>query len=95
MICERHPVLPWDLADLLEQVHQTMVSIKTKNSKAALLHNVTDLKPILDNKTRWSGKYSMVDPYCQIYEEIVQVSQEDNAIKISEVASICLQRSMW
>ena len=82
-------------AELLEQVHQTMVSIKTKNSNAALLRNVTDLKPVLDNKTRWSGKYSMVDRYCQIYEEIVQASQEDNAsIEISEAASIAKARKV-
>ena len=78
-----------DTATLLQHVHKTMSSIKTKNSNAALLRNVTELKPVLDNKTRWSGKFYMVERYCRIYEDIIKASHHDHSsIDITELAPI-------
>ena len=80
---------------LLDHIHKTMTSIKTKNTNAALLRNITELRPVLDNKTRWSGKFSMVDRYCRIYDDILKASQEENAsIDISRVASFTKARKV-
>ena len=54
------------------------------------------MRPALDNKTRWSGKCTMVDRHCHICvhhchicDDIVKASQEENStVKIGAVASI-------
>lgn len=48
-----------ELSALIEKTHTLMTSAKRKLKNAALLRNETDLKPVLHNKTRWSGKYHM------------------------------------
>ena len=42
---------------LIEKVHETMTSIKSELTNAALLRQVTDLKAILNNDTHWSGTH--------------------------------------
>ena len=72
-----------------------MTSIKSKNSNAAILRNLTDLRPVLDNKTRWSGKFFMVQRYCRIYDEIVAASlEDDSSINISSIASFSRARKL-
>ena len=44
---------------VIDQVHETMKSVKAKLKDAALLRRFTDLKPSLPNATRWSGKKEM------------------------------------
>ena len=77
-----------EAATLVQEIHATMNSIKSKNLNAAILRNLTDLRPVLDNKTRWLGKFHMVQRYCRIYDEIVAASLEDeSSINISSIAS--------
>lgn len=44
-----------DLSNILDQVHETMISAKQLKS-AAVLRKLTEYKPILHNRTRWSSK---------------------------------------
>ena len=41
---------------VIDQVHETMLSIKSKLTNAALLRNITDFKPVTHNEALWSGK---------------------------------------
>ena len=53
-----------------------------------MLRNVTDLGPVTHNETRWTSKFSMIKRINQIRDEIIQVSQEENAnirVNTSEV----------
>jgi hypothetical protein len=68
-----------NLTALLDAVHTTMSSIKRRNKNAALLRNITDLGPVLPNKTRWSGKYKMVARYCRSYQDITEAANQDIA----------------
>ena len=69
------------LSKLIDQVHETMLSIKTKLTNAALLRNITDLKPIIHNETRWSGKFDMCARCVRLFNSIESAStEEENTI---------------
>jgi hypothetical protein len=55
-----------DLSNVKETTHEIMRAAKKKLRNAALLQNMTNLKPVMHNKTRWSGKYSMLKRFAQI-----------------------------
>lgn len=46
-----------DLEKTLDSIHQTMLQCKQRLRNAALLRNIVELRPIIHNKTRWSGKF--------------------------------------
>ncbi len=61
-----------DLGNTISSVHDTMRSAKTlKNT--AVLRNITDLKPIMHNRTRWSGKLYMLRRFLNIREELLEI----------------------
>ena len=62
------------LQHTIDDVHATMLSAKSKLKNAALLQNETDLKPVIHNKTRWSGKFKMLKQWIVIRNELIQVS---------------------
>lgn len=39
----------------------------------ALLRNITDLRPILNNETRWFGKLSMLERFLKIRDELLRI----------------------
>jgi len=45
-----------------------------------MLRNLTDLSPVLFNKTRWSGKYAIINRFVQIREELIEVADTDGAV---------------
>ena len=57
----------------LDTVHDTMFAAKSKLRNSALLRNITDLVPVLYNKTRWSGKYSTLSRFLSIREKLIEV----------------------
>ena len=56
-----------------------MKKAKTKLKHAAMLRNMTHLKPVLYNKTRWSGKYYMFERWLQIRDTLIELSTSDGA----------------
>ena len=64
------------LHEVLNSVHGTMLSCKQKLRNGALLRNLTDLKPIIHNQTRWSGKYYMMERFLRIRDELLEVSKD-------------------
>lgn len=68
-----------DLHRTLEAVHETMSQCKQRLRNAALLRNLIDLRPVLHNKTRWSGKFYMLRRFLRIREELIEVSQDERS----------------
>jgi hypothetical protein len=57
-----------DLSNVIECMHDFMKPAKQKLKNTALLQNMTDLKPVMHNKTWWSRKYSMLKRFVQKFE---------------------------
>ena len=58
-----------------------MLAVITTNTKAsiknvAVLSEITDLKPILYNKTRWSGKYHTLDRFLRLHDAFIEASYD-------------------
>jgi len=67
------------LKTALNSVHETMLSCKQKLKNSALLRNLTDLKPIIHNQTRWSGKFYMMQRFLRIRTELIEISNDDRS----------------
>jgi len=67
------------LQNTIEGVHRVMKAAKPKLKSAAVLRNLTKLRPILYNKTRWSGKHDMLARFVKIRSELIEASQHDDA----------------
>ena len=73
------------LSTTLDSIGDTMKSAKNSLKNAALLSNLTKLKPVLYNKTRWSGKHDMLQRFIRIRQDLIDVSVHENAdIEISD-----------
>jgi hypothetical protein len=71
-----------DLKETIESVHNTMLQCKTlKNS--SLLRNLVNLRPILFNATRWSGKYHMLKRFTKIRDELVAVANNNATMQVN------------
>ena len=66
----------FDLTRVIDAVHETMRTAKIKLRNAALLRNLTDLRPIMNNETRWSGKVLMLKRFLRIREELIEASND-------------------
>ncbi len=61
-----------------------MAEVKHFRSKT-VLRNLTDLKPIMDNRTRWSGKLYMLRRVLNIREELLEIhDSRDGDIEIDD-----------
>lgn len=67
-----------DLSATIDNVHNIMKHVKSRLKNSAKLRNLTNLRPVIHNETRWSGKHAMLKRFCEIKEELVQVCDEDN-----------------
>jgi len=67
------------LRNTINSVHCTMKAAKTKLKSAAILRNLTKLRPILHNKTRWSSKYDMIARFTRIRNKLIEASQSNDA----------------
>ena len=59
-----------DLKETLETVNRTMKACKTKHKIGAYLRNLTYLRPITMNKTRWSGKIIMLKRFIRMHSDL-------------------------
>ena len=71
------------LKNVIQSIHKTMTQCKQHLKNAVILCNLQqpdgepELKPIEHNKTRWSGKYYMLDYFVAIRDQLVQVSDTE------------------
>lgn len=68
-----------DLKNTISSVHETMKSIKLKPKSAAVLRNLCELRPVMDNETRWSSKVSLLGRFNEIRTEIIDASEHVDA----------------
>ena len=68
-----------ELKNVIESVHRTMKEVKSKSKSAAVLRNLTELHPVLDNETRWSGKVLMLKRFIEIRSEIIEASEHEDS----------------
>ncbi len=75
-----------DLDNAILSGHGTVRSAKTLKN-AAVLRNLTELKRIMHNRTRWSGKVHMIRRFLSIGEELLEVhDSRDGDIEIDDTA---------
>lgn len=63
----------------IDSIHNTMKSCKVKLKNADILQNLTDLKPMVHNKTRWSSKYYMLECFVRIRDKLVEAAEHSDA----------------
>ena len=68
-----------ELSKTIETVHQTMRAARTRLRNAAVLKNLTDLRPVMHNDTRWRGKRFMSVRFNQIRTELIAAAADDDS----------------
>lgn len=63
-----------NLNHTIESVHKAMKYARVKLKNAAVLRNITDLRPIMNNDTRWSGKHDILLRLKSISEELTPIA---------------------
>eukprot|EP00171_Calliarthron_tuberculosum_P002661 IDg2661t1 len=66
-------------AKLCSKPHVSCTSHKLNNENAAILRNLTELRPVMHNQTRWSGKFNMLQRFERLRDELISASQDVNA----------------
>ena len=56
-----------------------MAECRSRLKNRAMLRNLTRLVPIIENGTRWSGKYQMLARFNLIYDELRCVSENESS----------------
>ena len=59
------------LEQTIKSVHNTMTDCRSELKNRAALKNLTDLKAIIHNKTKWSSKGEMLKRYNRIYKVLI------------------------
>ena len=68
------------LKNIIESVADTMKEAKNSLKNASLLRRLTSLKPVLYNKTRWSGKFiNMLSMFVRVRVQLVTVAEDENS----------------
>ena len=56
-------------------VHDVIKYVKTRLRSAATVRNLTDLRPVMHNETRWTGKHHMLKRFIEIKEALVSACE--------------------
>lgn len=56
-----------------------MTSCKNGLKNRALLRNISDLAPVLNNETRWTSTHNMLKRYNRIREKLISVAKEPDS----------------
>ena len=84
------------LSETVDSIHNTMVDCKSKLKNRAVLRSLTDLAPISQNATRWSGKYNMVTRFNRIRTELTAAADHQNTtVRINTTTSCKLQAQRY
>ena len=67
------------LGRTIKSVAETMKQAKVSLKNTAVLSELTPLKPVLYNKTRWSGKFDTLSRFIKICEQLIQAALHEDA----------------
>ena len=70
-----------------------METAKSKLKCAAALRNLTDLKPVIYNKTGWCGKHQMLKRLGEIRDELIEVLDRADVELGGETSSLFINRA--
>jgi hypothetical protein len=79
------------LSQAIDCIHETMKAAKQKLKNAALLRNLTDLKPKMHNKTRWSGKYAMLERWGTLRDDLIEAENHQDLVGLNVNSTIGFQ----
>jgi hypothetical protein len=74
-----------DMKNTIAKVHDVMACAKQKLRNAALLRNITDLRPILENKTWWSGKAAMLVRFIRLRDKLIEAADNKESDGLDNV----------
>jgi hypothetical protein len=75
----------FELQKTISNIHDVMACAKQKLRNAAVLRNITDLRPILENKTHWSGKVAMIARFIRIRDDLMKAADHEGAEGLDKV----------
>jgi hypothetical protein len=79
-----------NLKNAISGVATTMKEAKLSLKNAAILSELTPLKPILCNKTRWSGKFQVLDRFLRIRPALIEAANhEDSDLDVNASPPFC------
>lgn len=76
-----------DLESCLKSVHDTMMDVRGGLRNRAMLRNLTALCPIVDSKTRWSGKCNMLQRFCRVYDDLKAVAKHESSSIVMDLTT--------
>ncbi len=69
----------------IEYVHATMKGARKKIKNAPIIRNLTELRPVMNCPTPWTGKFDMLSKFETLRSDLIEVSQHEDAdLKIEE-----------
>ena len=66
------------LAKMIANMHEVMVSIKGSLKNSALLRKVTQLRPVIENVTRWTSVFSMMTRTLRIFDHLMDLANDNS-----------------
>ena len=66
-----------ELRQILESVQNTMRQCKKSMKNAAVLRNLSTLKPIMYNKIRWSLKHDVLKRFIKIRKDLIITADDE------------------
>lgn len=63
----------------IDSILGTMKDCKVKLKNRALLRNLSDLNPVLNNKTRWSSTYHMISRFNKLRDALINMTDSEDS----------------
>jgi len=67
------------VGNVAKEVHTVMSAVKVSNKNSAVLRKQTKLRPLLENKTKWTGRMKMMKNFVSMREVLIETSKHENA----------------
>eukprot|EP00171_Calliarthron_tuberculosum_P005814 IDg5814t1 len=67
------------LFNTVNSIQKTMTSCKNGLKNSALLRNISDLAPVLNNETRWTSTHNMLQRFNRIRESLLSVAADPDS----------------
>jgi len=78
------------IGNVAKEVHSVMSAVKVSNKNSAVLRKETKLRPLLENKTKWTGRCKMMKNFVSKREALMKSSniKMRTSISVTQLAQI-------
>ena len=83
-----------DLKYYVDSVRRTISRARRKLKNAAILRNLTDLRPKLENSTRWPGKYLILHQFTRMRDDLIEATEDTNSDIIINTPTAFLNKAI-